>query len=109
MPESNGKTLTVPSQNKPAPYRPDASTQTVHNAVIRSLASIVSTAARESADFVYLAEQAGSNEDTATRLGHLVDATECLEIALTHLGQLKGALSHRLRIEDERNCGEKPF
>ena len=46
---------------------------------------------------------------TAIRYGHLVDATECAEIAMTHLGQLKAAMNHRLRVEDERHGGETPF
>jgi hypothetical protein len=43
------------------------------------------------------------------RLGHLVDATECVEIAMTHLGQLKAAMSHRLRLEDAHHAGETPY
>ena len=45
----------------------------------------------------------------AIRYGHLVDATECAEIAMTHLGQLKAAMNHRLRIEDEQHAGETPY
>ncbi len=45
---------------------------------------------------------------TAVRYGHLVDASECLEIAMTHLGQLKAAMSHRLRLEDEQHTGADP-
>jgi hypothetical protein len=41
------------------------------------------------------------DETLVVRHSHLVDATECLEIALTHLGQLKTIVSNRLYWEDE--------
>ena len=50
-----------------------------------------------------LFERYDHDEVDAIRYGHLVDSTECLEIALIHLGQLKAAVIHRLLIEDEQN------
>jgi Ca2+-binding EF-hand superfamily protein len=68
----------------------------------------VSTSAHEAGTYVSLFELYDKNETLAIRYGHLVDAAECLEIALTHLGQLKAAVSHRLLIEDEQN-GPLPY
>ena len=105
MSESNGKTSTIPEQKVPTPYRPKASTAAVHDAVMRSLSEVVSEATRQAGDFVYLAHHCDRDAGTAIRYGHLVDASECLEIALTHLGQLKMAVNHRLCEEDDRNIG----
>ena len=90
-------------------YRPPASTQKVHEAIARSLSDIVSISALQAEMFVDLFEQYDKDETLAVRYGHLVDAAECLEIALTHLGQLKSAVSHRLMIEDEQNTGTPGF
>lgn len=90
-------------------YRPKASTIAVHDEIVSSLAGVVSSAVRTAGEFVSLAEVYDRNTTMAIRYGHLVDASECLEIAMTHLGQLKAALNHRLRLEDERNEGESPF
>ena len=94
--------------DKREPYRPKASTDKVYEEVARSLASVVTTAFSNAGSFVYLAEHFDRDESTAVRFGHLVDATECAEIAMTHLGQLKALFSLRLRTEDERN-GDLPF
>jgi hypothetical protein len=90
-------------------YRPKASTTAVHDAVLSSLAGVVSSAVRTAGEFVSLVEVYDRNATMAIRYGHLVDASECLEIAMTHLGQLKAAMSHRLRLEDEQNTGDTPF
>ena len=90
-------------------YRPKASTTAVHDAVLSSLASVVSSATHTAWEFLSLVEVYDRDATTAIRYGHLVDASECLEIAMTHLGQLKAAMNHRLRIEDARNGGESPF
>jgi hypothetical protein len=129
MPESttsgatNGSAVAVPAPREKATgtgcavdvdrdvdrYRPKASTTAVHDAVLRSLASVVSSATHTAWEFLALVEVYDRDATTAIRLGHLVDASECLEIAMTHLGQLKAAMSHRLRLEDEQNTGETPF
>jgi hypothetical protein len=110
MAETNGKPVTVPEQAewKADQYRPDASTQTVHEAIARALSDIVSISALQADMFMSLFEQYDKDATLAVRYGHLVDAAECLEIALTHLGQLKAAVSYRLLIEDEQN-GAIPF
>jgi hypothetical protein len=114
MPESpstsNGTAVIAARQQPDVDrYRPKASTGAVYDEVIRSLSSVVTEAARTAADFVRLAEYYDRDKTTAIRHGHLVDAGECLEIAMTHLGQLRAAVAHRLRIEDEQNLGESPF
>ena len=90
-------------------YRPKASTTAVHDAVLSSLASVVRSATHTAGEFLSLVEVYDRDATTAIRLGHLVDASECLEIAMTHLGQLKAAMSHRLRLEDEQHTGPTPF
>jgi Ca2+-binding EF-hand superfamily protein len=108
MAETNGKPVTIPAQAAREPYRPTASTQEVHNTIARSLSDVVLASVREADKFVSLFDFYDKNETLAIRYGHLVDAAECLEIALTHLGQLKAAMSYRLLIEDEQN-GPIPF
>ena len=81
-------------------YRPEASTAQVHDEMVRSLTSVVTVAAHNAIQFVHLADLYDRDAGTAVRYGHVVDASECLEIAMTHLGQLKAAMSHRLRVED---------
>ena len=116
---TNGRAVAAPPTNTSAtaigssverdPYRPDADTAKVHDEVIRSLASVVSTAAHTATEFVHLADLYDRDATTAIRYGHLVDASECMEIAMTHLGQLKAAMNHRLRLEDEQHAGETPY
>ena len=71
--------------------------------------SVVRSATQTAGEFLSLVEVYDRDATTAIRLGHLIDASECLEIAMTHLGQLNAAMNHRLRLEDERNGGESPF
>lgn len=91
------------------PYRPEASTAKVYDRVVESLSRIVVGASYEAATFVNLANIYDMDEGTAVRCGHLVDAAECLEIAMTYLGQLRGAVAYRLRIEDDQNTGNGEF
>jgi hypothetical protein len=111
MAGTNGKPVTMPEQqsSEREPYRPTASTQKVYDTVVRSLANVVSASTFEAYEFINLFEHYDRDATTAVRYGHLVDAAECLEIALTHLGQLKSAVSHRLLIEDEQNTGTPGF
>jgi hypothetical protein len=105
MAETNGSPVITPEQQaEREPYRPTASTQEVYDTVARALSDVVTTSARQAAVFVSLFDLYDRDATTAIRYGHLVDAAECLEIALTHLGQLKSAVSHRLLIEDEQNA-----
>ena len=109
---TNGATATSPARPSLADlqkYRPKASTAAVHEEVIRSLSEVVTEAADNAAGFARLASLYDRDAGTAIRYGHVVDATECLEIAMTHLGQLKAALNHRLRLEDEQHTGETPY
>ena len=85
-------------------YRPEASTGEVHEEMLRSLTSVVVVAAHNAIQFVHLADRYDRDAGTAVRYGHLVDATECLEIAMTHLGLLKSAVAYRLHTEDDRNA-----
>jgi hypothetical protein len=101
MAETNGKPVIVPEQAERKPYRPTASTEKVHETIVRSLSEIVSTSAHEAGTFVSLFDLYDKDETLVVRHSHLVDATECLEIALTHLGQLKTIVSNRLYWEDE--------
>jgi hypothetical protein len=109
MAETNGSPVIIPEQTEREPYRPTASTQKVYDTVVRSLGNVVCASAFEAYQFVTLFQHYDRDETTAIRYGHLVDAAECLEIALTHLGQLKAAVSHRLMIEDEQNTGTPGF
>jgi hypothetical protein len=111
MAETNGKPVIVPEQQSKErePYRPTASTEKVHEVIWRSLGQVVSEATYQAGNFVSLAEVYDSDKGTAVRYGHLVDAAECLEIAMTHLGLLKSAVAYRLRLEDEQNDKPLPF
>ena len=108
MAETNGKPVTMPEQVEREPYRPTASTERVYDDIARSLSSIVHTSAHEACQYVSLFEHYDRDATLVVRYGHLVDAAECLEIALTHLGLLKAAVAHRLHIEDGLN-GPMPF
>ncbi|OLT06757.1 hypothetical protein BJF90_45790 [Pseudonocardia sp. CNS-004] len=109
MAETNGTPVIIPEQKTARePYRPTASMEEVHEEIARSMGSIVHKSAHEACQYVSLFDFYDKNETLAVRYGHLVDAAECLEIALTHLGQLKAAVAHRLLIEDEQN-GPIPF
>ena len=90
-------------------YRPKASTTKVQDEVLRSLASVVTEAFDNARSFVALADHYDHEAGTAIRHGHLVDAAECADIGMTHLYQLKAAMNHRLRTEDERHLGEPQF
>ena len=92
VPDTNGATAVDPVSHSTSVadrYRPKASTTAVHDAVLSSLASVVSSATHTAWEFLSLVEVYDRDATTAIRLGHLVDASECLEIAMTHLGQLK--------------------
>lgn len=109
MSESKGITV-IPMENvtKPAerePYRPDASTDKVRRTIESAFREIVSEATNQAGQFAYLAF-ADRDKDTAMQYGHLVDATECLEIAMTHMAMLKAAVAYRLRVEDGENIGD---
>jgi hypothetical protein len=109
MAETYGKPVSIPEQKAVRePYRPTASTEKVYDTLARSLSEIVHTSSHQAMNFVSLFDLYDRDETIAVRYGHLVDAAECLEIALTHLVQLKAAVSYRLRTEDEQN-GPLPF
>jgi hypothetical protein len=106
---TNGKPVITEEVTEREPYRPTACIQDVHDAIVRSLSQIVYESSHQATKFVSLFELYDKNATLAVRYGHLVDAAECLEIAMTHLGQLKSAVSHRLLIEDEQNTGTPGF
>jgi hypothetical protein len=107
MSQNNGITATANKSADPRPNRPTADTRKVYDEIITALGNVVNSALINSADFVFQAIKF-RDESLAVRCGHLVDATECLEIAMTHLGQLKSTLNHRMRVEDETN-GPLPY
>jgi hypothetical protein len=108
MAETNGTPVIIPEEAEREPYRPPASTEQVYERIASSLSDVVRTSARQGANFVSLFDIYDRDETLAVRYGHLVDAAECLEIALTHLGLLKASVGHQLRIADEQN-GPIPF
>ena len=64
--------------------------------------------ATQLAQFMHLAWE-DRNAGTAVVYGHLVDGSECLELAALHLDMLRTAVGHRLRIEDDLNGADLPF
>jgi hypothetical protein len=110
MSGTNGKSVVIPEQStEREPYRPSASREKVHDTIVGSLSQIVSESTYQAGNFVSLAEHYDRDKGTAVRYGHLVDADECLELALTYLGMLKQVLAHRMRIEDDENTGSPGF
>ena len=89
-------------------YRPKASTAKVHAQIESALREIVAEAATQLAQFMHLA-WADRKAGTAIVYGHVVDASECLELAALHLDMLRTAVAHRLRIEDDKNGADLPF
>ena len=89
-------------------YRPTASTAKVHAQIESALREIVSEAATQLAQFMHLVWE-DRNAGTAVVYGHLVDGSECLELAALHLDMLRTAVGHRLRIEDDHNGADLPF
>ena len=107
---TNGATTSVtePASSTEERYRPTASTAKVHAQIESALREIVSEAANQLVQFMHLAwvdRKAG----TAIVYGHVVDASECLELAALHLDMLRTAVGHRLRIEDNKNGADLPF
>jgi hypothetical protein len=100
MAETNGKPVTIPEQAEREPYRPAASTKSVYDTVANTMAIIVEMAAHEASSHVSLFDRYDRDASFADRFQHLVDATECLEIALIHLGQLKAAARQSQLIDD---------
>jgi hypothetical protein len=103
MAETNGKPVTMPEQTEREPYRPTASTKSVYDTIANTLCIVVEMAANEASSYVSLFDRYDRDASFADRFQHLVDATECLEIALTHLGQLKAAAQQRQLMEYEQN------
>jgi hypothetical protein len=111
MSETNGKTDATPLvavTDEPEPYKPNASTEKVFEAVLDAIGSVVSVAARQADNFVMLASYYDKDRGIAVRYGHLVDAAECLEIAQVHLDRIKAEMAFRLKTEDDRNLGPTP-
>jgi hypothetical protein len=115
MSDTNGTTPTAtsppkdsPQQELPKPSRLGADRAKVYKTIERSLGEIVWEATHQANCFM---NEAGEHrgETTANRYAQILDAAECLEIALTHLSMLKTALAFRLCTEDDRNIGPCPF
>jgi hypothetical protein len=110
MSQTNGMTVTANTtvEDSTDRYRPQADTAKVYDEIIESLGRIVNEALRNGSGFVSLAVYDDRDESTAIRVGHLVEATECLKIATRNLDELSAFLACRMRTEDERN-GPAPF
>jgi hypothetical protein len=90
-------------------YRPIADRDKVYREIEQSLGRIVQEACHQAAQFASLGHYDDRKEAIAVRYGHLVDASECLELAMTYLGLLKGVLSHEMRVEDVQYLGDPAF
>ncbi len=106
MSDTNGKTAAVAVAAQTGEsvstdrYRPSPDRDKVYAEIDRALRSVVSESAFQAGQFVSLLHY--DRDDTiAVRHQHLVDASECLELAMTYLGQLKALLSHRMRVEND--------
>lgn len=86
------------------PYRPKASVTKVREMIANSLRDIVSTASHEAGTFAHLA-WCDRDKDATVVYGHLVDASECLEIAMTHLSMLKCMVVHEMQTAGQ----DSPF
>lgn len=108
MSDDNGITgaaSVVAAKPDQEPYRPKASTAKVFDVIERSLREVISEATHQAGSFAFLSG-ADREKGVAVQYGHLIDASECLETAITYLGMLKQVVSHRLRVEDETNIGD---
>lgn len=104
MSEVNGKSKVVPEQRTARePYRPDANTEAIYVEIERGMKSVVREAITQASHFVYLYD-ADKDADSAVRFVHLIDATECMEQALIHLGQLKSLVDHRMTVRNTQNA-----
>lgn len=111
MTSSTNGTVTEPTPGSPVDndrYRPTASTAKVHAQIEEGLREIVAEAATQLNQFMHLT-WADRKSGTAIVYGHVVDASECLELAALHLDMLRSAIAHRLRIEDNKNGVDLPF
>lgn len=88
-------------------YRPKASTGKVREEIERSLSDIISESAYQAANFASLVFY-DRDKENAVRYQHLVDASHCLELALTYITQLKNELVHRMTV-DESNDSTEPW
>lgn len=104
---TNGSAAAIPQQSTKAtktakptapaePYRPTASTDKVRQEVEHAMGRIVLEALYQGTHFIQLADHYDRDAEEAVRYGHLVDATECMEIAFTHLAMLKAAMNYRV-------------
>ena len=89
-------------------YRPAPSAAKVHAQIESAFREVVTEAATQLMQFMHLA-WADRDAGTAIVYGHLVDGSECLELAALHLDMLRTAVAHRLRIEDDENGADLPF
>jgi len=101
MSEQNG-TVVVPAQTSEDSdrYWPRASREKVYAEIERGLSGMVSEAVFQASQFVVLSSYA-RGDGVIARHEHLVDASECMELAMTYLGQLKALLSDRIRVEND--------
>lgn len=106
MSASNGKTTTATPAADESPerhlHRPQADIGKVYAEIEQSLKEIVWEATHQACGYVSLAS-VHYGDSTTARYGHLVDAAECLEIAMTHLGLLKAAVGYRLAIDGDQH------
>ena len=101
IPQQTTKTAKAKATAAAESYRPKASTDKVREEVERAMGRIVSEALYQATNFVQLADHYDRDAGESVRYGHLVDATECVEIALTHMAMLKAAMNYRLISTDQ--------
>jgi hypothetical protein len=113
MSTSNGRRTVVPTQEgtdeSADRYRPIADRDKVYREMEQSLGRIVQEASHQAGQFASLASYYDRKETIAVRYGHLVDASECLELAMTYLNLLKSVLSYEMRVEDDQYLGDPAF
>jgi hypothetical protein len=83
--DANGDAAMAVSDEQP-PYRPEASVAVLRKRIYESLNDLVSEGFRQASGYMYSARW---ESDLQARHDLLVDASECVEIALQYLDTLK--------------------
>jgi hypothetical protein len=102
MSDSNGTTTaTATAAKERKTYQPpEGDPAKVYDVIERSMNDIVWEASHQANQLVHQARDYDDDPKTLpARYGHLVDAAECLEIALTHLGILRSLLAYRMQLD----------
>jgi len=84
-------------------YMPTPDLAKVHEVEFRSLMEIVSDAAREAAEFVYVAWKAGGDD----RREPLDNARQCLDTAATYLAMLRDTAQRQIAEQPAAGSGDQ--